>query len=93
MVRVLGDKALSGHDHCRQRTFHVSRTSAKEHAVADSRFERGINPAVSVARRHHVGVSGEGQRFALAAPCPEVLGVAKIHPLNGKTDRAQTFNH
>jgi hypothetical protein len=36
---------------------------------------------------------GKGQRFTLAAPRPEVLGIAKIHAFNGETDGTQALNH
>ncbi len=93
MVRMLRDKALSRYHHRRQRAFHVCRPAAEQHAIADGGFKRGIDPAVRIASGHHVSMSGKGQRFALAAPGPEILGVAKIHTLHGKTDSAQALNH
>jgi hypothetical protein len=38
-------------------------------------------------------MAGEGQRFTVAAPGPEVLRIAEIHRFNGKADRTQAFNH
>ena len=93
VVRVLRDKTLCGNHHRRQRAFHIRRSAAKQHPVADGRFERGIDPAVGVACRDYVGVAGEGQRLAVAAPGPEILCIAEIHWFNGKADRTQAFNH
>ena len=93
MIRVLRDKTFRRHHHRRQRAFHISCAAAEQHAVADGRFERGVDPAVGVACRDHVGVAGEGQRLAVAAPGPEILCIAEIHRFNGKADRTQAFNH
>ncbi|MNZ49268.1 hypothetical protein D3C78_670300 [compost metagenome] len=93
VVWMLGDETFGGHHHRSQRAFHVSRTATKQHAVANRRFKWRIDPAVSIACRDDVRMSGKSESFTLATPCPKVLGVAKIHPLNGKADRAQTFNH
>ncbi len=41
VVRVLRDKTLCGNHHRRQRAFHIRRSAAKQHPVADGRFERG----------------------------------------------------
>ena len=93
VVRVLSDKALCRHHHGRQRTFHIRRAAAEQHPVANGRLERWVDPAVGIARRHDVGVTGKRQRLPLSAPCPKILCIRKIHALNGKTDRAQAFNH
>ena len=93
MVRVLGDKALSRHNHCRQGAFHVCGAAAKQHAIADGWFKRRVDPAVRITCGNHVGMPGKGQRFTLATPRPEILGVAKIHSLHGKTDGTQALNH
>ncbi len=92
MIRMLGNKAFRRDNHRRQRTFHVCRATAKQHAVTNGWLKGRIDPAIGIASRHHVGMPRERQRFALAAPCPEVLGVAKIHRFDGKTNGAQSFD-
>lgn len=93
MIWMLGDETFSRNDHRRQRAFHVCRTTAKQHSVADCRFKRRVDPAIDITRWYDIGMPGKGQRFALSAPCPKILCIAKIHMLNGKTDCTQAFNH
>ena len=62
-------------------------------AIADGGFKRRVYPAVRITCGNHVGMPGKGQCFALATPRPEILGVAKIHTLHGKTDGTQALNH
>ena len=93
MMRVLRHETFSGDHHRCQRAFHIRCAATKQHTVADRRLEWRVDPAIGVASGHHVGMSGKGQRFALSTPGPEITGIAHIHMLNGKANRAQAFNH
>ena len=93
MVRMLGDETLCRHDHRSQGTFHIRSAASEKHAVADGWLKRRVDPAVCVACGNYVGMSGKRQRLPLTAPCPEVLRIAKIHVLDGKTDGTQALNH
>ena len=93
MVRIGGHKALGRHYHGCQRTFHVRRAAAIQHAVADGRLKRRVVPAFFVAGRHHVGVAGKCQGLPLATPGPKIQGIAERHRLNGEADGLKTFNH
>src|SRR5207237_5412921 len=62
------DEPLGGSDEGGDRALHVDRTAAAQHAVAQCRAERVERPLLGGAGRHDIGVPGETQIRAAAAP-------------------------
>ena len=96
VVRVVADKAFSGHQHGCQAAFHVGRATAAKHAVfIDQCVERVVLPGLDRAGGHHVGVAGEAQyrAFVFAVGGPKVVDVLDAHRLKHEAGIAQALHH
>jgi len=96
VVRVVGDEALSSHQHGGQAAFHIGSTTTTKHAVLiDQRIKRVVLPGLHRAGRHYVGVTGEAQyrAFVFAVGGPEVVDVFDAHRLKLEACIAQALHH
>ncbi len=96
VIRVIGYKALGGHEHGCQAAFHVRCTASAEHAVlVDQRIERVVLPVLHRAGRDHVRMTCETQYRAVgSAVCgPEVIDVFDTHGLQLEAGIAQALHH
>src|SRR5690348_6814028 len=81
------DELLGRRDHGGQPAFHVGRSAAIEHAIADFRHERVAVPLIEWARRHDVGMSGKAEeRGRRRAPGPEISDLSEAQRLDAKAD-------
>ncbi len=72
-------KFFAGHDHGRQRSFHVAGATAEQLAIAVAGHEGVAGPGLDGACGHHIGMACEDQRglFPLTQAGPEI-GHARV---------------
>ena len=68
MVRVRICESLTSGHHCGQAAFHVGRTAAVQHAVADVSREWRVRPLVLWPGRDYVGVASKHEQRGGCTP-------------------------
>lgn len=92
VLGVVGDEALAGGNEAGDAGFHVGGAAAVEVSVALGGLEGGGCPLFGRAGGDDVGVAGEAEQGgAVAAPCPEVAGIAERQVFDLETDGLQAL--